>query len=322
MADSPLKPSLTLTLAAWAAKRLPLSLKRSLYRIGPLAHLLRRQLNRAVPFGLSEVNVAAGELSGTRLLLDMQSEKDYWLGTYEPDLQATLRQLVQPGMIAYDIGANIGYISLIFSRLVGLQGRVYAFEALPDNLQRLCANLRLNGFVEQTLQPAVNLEQPRIAEHEPFENSDPKHFFGALGELVVVPAAVVDHSGMVDFLVGPSGGMGKAQGSAGRLDISYSQVIQVPGLSLDEFVFQQDYPPPQVVKIDIEGGEVLALPGMARVLEEKHPIILMELHGPQAAQAAWAVLQAANYRVCRMQPGFPPVTSLDALDWKAYLVAF
>jgi FkbM family methyltransferase len=140
--------------------------------------------------------------------------------------------------------------------------------------------------------------------------------------VTIIPAAVVDKTGPVSFLVGPSGGMGKAQGSAGRQEIAYRGTINVSGISLDEFVYQQGHPPPQLVKMDIEGGEALALPGMRRILQQYHPIVLLELHGPGAAQVAWAELQAAGYRLCRMQPGFPSVPSLEALDWKAYLAAF
>jgi len=77
------------------------------------------------------VQVAAGGLQGLRLSLDMQTEKDYWLGTYEPELQAAVADLVKPGMQVYDVGANIGYVSLLLARRVGAAGHVYAFEALP-----------------------------------------------------------------------------------------------------------------------------------------------------------------------------------------------
>ncbi len=96
------------------------------------------------------------------------------------------------------------------------------------------------------------------------------------------------------FLVHASGGMGKAAGSAGRED-QYQSEISVPGISLDEFVYGQGNPPPQVVKMDIEGGEVLALPGMRRVLAEARPLMLMELHGPESSRAAWETLTAAGY---------------------------
>jgi hypothetical protein len=115
--------------------------------------------------------------------------------------------------------------------------------------------------------------------------------------------------------------MGKAEGSAGRQELAYPQAIQVPGIVLDEFVYQARNPAPQVVKMDIEGGEVLALPGMRRVLSEAQPVIFMELHGPESAKAAWKELESAGYRICRMEKGFPGIPSLESLDWKAYIVA-
>jgi len=278
-----------LRLATLAARVLPLRVKRLFYRSPRLARLIRQELNRAVPQGFSVVEIAGGELAGMSMSLDLHAEKDYWLGTYEPELLATLVDLVKPGWVAYDLGANIGYISLLLARLAGQDGRVVSFEALPSNLERLRLNLRLNA-----------LEQ----------------------SVTVVPGAVGDSTQPVQFLVGPSGGTGKAQGSAGRQELAYSQVISVPGIVLDEFVFALGNPPPALVKVDIEGGEVLALPGMRRILAEARPLVCLELHGPESAHVAWDTLTAAGYRLCRMAPGYPPIPSLEALDWKAYAVAF
>ncbi len=277
-----------LNLAAWAARRLPHGVTRAIYRSGPLARFLRGRLNQAAPHGLSEVQVAAGALQGRRLLLDMQTEKDYWLGVYEPELQAAIRQWVAPGSVVYDVGANIGYISIMLLQQVGSQGHVVAFEALPSNQERLRQNLALNGLQER---------------------------------ITLIPAAVVDASRPVRFLTAASGGMGKAEGSAGRQATPVETVIDVNGVSLDEFVYQQGYPPPQAIKMDIEGGEVLALPGMQRVLADAHPTLFLELHGPEAERVAWETLTAHGYRLHRMEAGYPAVTSLEALGWKAYLLA-
>jgi len=246
-------------------------------------------LNQAAPAGHSSVSVAGGGLAGVKLVLDLKTEKDYWLGSYETELQAALRKWTKPGMVVYDVGANIGYISLLMARQVGSGGRVLAFEALPANLERL----------------RMNLESSRLGE-----------------SITVIPAAVVDGVRPVRFLVGLSGGMGKAEGSAGRQELPYNETIEVQGISLDQFVFEQGNPAPELVKIDIEGGEVLALPGMRRVLSEFHPVILLELHGPEAAHAAWQELVEAGYRISYMQRGYPEVTSVDRLGWKAYIVAY
>jgi len=275
-----------LSLAAWAARILPGPIKRLVYRIQPAAGLIRRTLNRASPPGLSEVRVAAGSLEGLTLLLNMQKEKSRWLGTYETELQASIEREIRPGMVVYDVGANIGYISLMFARAVGATGQVFAFEALPANLERMRANFALN--------PAA-----------------PVHTVGM---------AVVDSCRTVEFLTHSSTSMGKAAGSAGREHESYGAVIQVHGVSLDEFVYTQLNPLPQVVKMDIEGGEVLALPGMRRLLREAHPLILLELHGPDAAQVAWAELATAGYRLFRMDSG-TAIASLDHPDWKNYVIA-
>ena len=277
-----------LRLAAWMARILPSPVRRMFYRVHPLAGWIRRMLNRAAPRGLTEVIVAAGDLAGVTLRLDLQSEKDYWLGTYEPELQAAIRKWVEPGSTVYDVGANIGYLSLLLARRVGPKGQVVAFEALPANLERLHANLALSG----------------------------------MGNWVrVTSAAVIDGERPVRFLIGPSGGMGKAEGSAGRAEVTYLDAVIVEGVSLDGLVYQSGWPPPQVVKIDIEGGEVLALPGMRRLLMEARPLIFLEMHGPEAARVAWETFNSSGYRVLRMEPGYPPVVSLDDLDWKAYLVA-
>jgi FkbM family methyltransferase len=277
-----------LSFATTAARLLPMPVKRAIYRVRPLAGWIRGSLNRAAPQGLAQAPVAAGGLAGMRLLLDLQSEKDYWLGTYEPELQTAVAALVRPGWVAYDVGANIGYISLLLAKAVGDSGKVFAFEALPANVERLGENLRLNGM------------QDRVT---------------------VFPGAVTGASGPVRFLVGPSGGMGKAEGSAGRQEVHYSNAITVPGVALDDFVFEEEHPAPQVVKIDIEGGEVLALPGMSRVLVEARPVVLLELHGPESARVVWVTLASCGYQICRMEPGFPGIPSVEDLDWKAYLVA-
>ena len=75
------------------------------------------------------------------------------------------------------------------------------------------------------------------------------------------------------------------------------------------------------MKMDIEGGEVMALPGMRRLLSEKQPLIFLELHGQQAAQTAWEILIGCDYRLCKMEKGYPQFQSLETVSWKTYMVA-
>lgn len=276
-----------LVFAARAARILPAPVIRIIYKIKPLAQLVRGSLNRASPSGLSEVRIAAGDLAGYTIQLDMQVDKDYWLGTYEPELQRALNKIIPSGAVIYDVGANIGYVSLLLAKAGGAESKVYAFEALPSNVKQLRRNVELNH---------------------------------AEACISVIPSAVTASSGPVHFLVHASGGMGKAIGSAGR-DDPYQAEVVVDGISLDDFVFKQGNPPPQVIKMDIEGGEVLALPGMARLLTEMRPIMIMELHGPESSRVAWETLSSAGYRICWLKDDFPVIPSLEAMGWKAYILA-
>lgn len=276
-----------LRLAAWLADALPVRLRMGLYKLGPISRVLRSALNRAAPEGRSEVAVASGPMKGIRLLLDLQTEKDLWLGNYEPELLAMLQAAAPAGGVAFDIGANIGLISLTLAESVGPEGQVVAFEALPANIERLRANLGLNDC----------------------------------GRRVRVEAAAAGAaSGESVFLVHHSGGMGKLGGSAGR-DETYEDEIAVRVVSLDDYVFQQDHPLPSLIKIDVEGGEGMVLQGADRLLAEQLPTLVIELHGPEAALSVWEQLMRFGYTLRELKQGLPQVTAPSELGWKAYIVA-
>ena len=270
------------------ARMLPVSIKRSLYNMGPISEMVRSGLNRLAPEGISTVTVASGYLEGIRICLDLKTEKDMWLGTYETELQQTIIECVHPGMTAYDVGANIGYISLLLSKTVGAAGHVYSFEAFPENVDRLRKNLWINNFTS-------NVE--------------------------VVPKAVVDNEREVKFMVGPSGGMGKVAGSAGRDNVEYDGEISISGISLDVFVYDYGKPAPDVLKMDIEGGEVLAMPGMQRLIAQSKPVVFLELHGPEAARTAWEFFIKYGYHIQQMKASNPTVVNHEELDWKSYIIA-
>ncbi len=273
--------------ASLAAKILPVRMKTWLYRSPKIANKIRTILNSASPIGLTEMEIAGGTLRGYQIYLDMQSEKDYWLGTYEIDLQAAFRQFCKPGMIVYDIGANIGYISLMAAKLVGEGGQVIAFEPLPANCERFRKNIALNR-----LQAIISLQQ----------------------------AAVIDHPGKITFMVHRSGAMGKAQGSLGR-DEQYMDQIKVNAIGLDDFIFEKDNPRPDLIKMDIEGGEALAVAGMQRTLHEVRPIILVEIHSHAALEKVWHAFHSAGYQIAGMEKGFPLIQKIEDMGEKTYAIA-
>ena len=201
--------------------------------------------------------------------------------------RSAAEKLIAPGSVVYDVGANIGYISLMCAGLAGTHGHVYAFEALPGNVERLQQNVTLNGLS---------------------------------GRISVTHAAVTNQNQPVTFYTHRSGAMGKVAGSAGR-DETYLDSISVNGIALDTFAFGSEKRIPDLIKMDIEGGEGLALQGATVLLAEAKPALLIELHGEEAARQVWDILTKNGYRIHLLTRGYPQVTDLNALDWKAYIAA-
>ena len=135
-----------------------------------------------------------------------------------------------------------------------------------------------------------------------------------------MPYAASDREGNEPFLVHEEHSMGKLAGSSGR-DVEYLGQIDVKSLRLDDFIYRDGNPCPNIVKIDIEGGGVKAIPGMLRLLSEGRPIVFMEMHGPEEQGVAWDALKQNGYVIHRMERGYPEIARIDALDWKEYINA-
>jgi FkbM family methyltransferase len=87
------------------------------------------------------------EVQGHKMFLDATDSLSLSVnGIYEPFETELLHRLVKPGETVIDIGANIGYYTLILARLVGERGKVYAFEPDPTNYELLKRNIELNGY--------------------------------------------------------------------------------------------------------------------------------------------------------------------------------
>lgn len=105
---------------------------------------------------VSVVRVRTGLNKGMRWIVGSGTH-GCWLGTYESDKQQALKQFVKTGMTVFDIGANAGFYTLAFSRLVGAQGWVWAFEPSAGNAEYLLKHVALNRLHNVSLiQAAVS----------------------------------------------------------------------------------------------------------------------------------------------------------------------
>jgi FkbM family methyltransferase len=184
------------------------------------------------------------------------------LSKYEPKVADALRRTVQSGWVAYDVGANLGYYSVLLGRQVGPKGGIYSFEANPVCVEYLRSNLALN----------------QIANCE------------------ILPCALLDNREDVKFTINyGTSAIGLTQRSS-FYESKIGHEVNVQGYSLDELVETFDLRKPDVIKIDIEGAEAFAIAGMLRTLEKYRPLILLELHGRPAAEQTLSQLDQVGYR--------------------------
>jgi FkbM family methyltransferase len=113
---------------------------------------------RLIPRG-TPISILQGPLRGKRWVVG-SSTHGCWLGLYERDKARVFEQSIRPGSVVYDIGAHVGYYTLIASKLVGSEGRVIAFEPVSRNLEYLREHVRMNGAENVTIMDAA------VAEHE------------------------------------------------------------------------------------------------------------------------------------------------------------
>lgn len=182
---------------------------------------------------------------GFRLNCDLQDpeqEKIYFYGHYHERYEARLiREALSPGEFFWDIGANIGYFTLVAATALQNTGGIVAFEPGKTAFQRLQENISLNTFTNIT---AVNLAVSNCA-----------------GE-----ARLYLDTNIADT------GANLYQGGNDRTQFEYIQTIP-----LDAFLAREHLLPPQFIKVDVEGAELAVLQGAANILTEFSPLLLLEM---------------------------------------------
>jgi FkbM family methyltransferase len=223
--------------------------------------------------------VAYGQAKGLRIN-PSGAHPGYALGTTEPAIQDLLAEHIKAGSVVWDIGANVGFYTVIASRLVG-DGQVVAFDPLPANCDAISHNLQLNGM--------TNVEIARIALSDEVGTANLNVYRGStLAELAP-----------------------RDRVPAGRTPLAQ---IDVPVSTLD--VQLESFPPPALVKMDIEGGEIAALRGATALLTQVRPILVCELHGTNGP--VMDILESCGYRAVTV--GDPGVSPRDAV-WYAHILA-
>jgi FkbM family methyltransferase len=195
----------------------------------------------------------------------LPGEASLWRGEHEPEVQSAISAAVRPGAVFYDVGAHVGTMTLGTARLVGESGRVIAFDGDPENIQRLLVNSERNGL------------QARIR---------------------VVHGVVWSRTATdgISFRRGTTArSHGGVEADGNRPVLGSGELITVPAITLDDFI-AAGAPSPQLIKVDVEGGEYEVLRGGDRLFAVQRPFIIVEVHHQQAADLITAWL--GEYQYC------------------------
>lgn len=207
---------------------------------------------------------------------------DYLNGDNELPVQQALAANLHPGDVFYDIGANVGFFTVIGASLVTAQGQVIAFEPVTENAAAVRHNCQLNDF----------------------------------NQVQVNEVAVSNETGRTELRLAHYAG-GAALASADPPP-DLKGVITVPVITVDELITKRQLPPPAVVKIDVEGAEVNVLRGMRDTLRQYRPVVIYELDDGDAQKLAKKAklcqdfLQAADYQIRRLEDSYPNIDWLVA----------
>ena len=182
-------------------------------------------------------------------------------GRWEPGLQNIFSNIVKKESVVYDLGANIGIHTMLFSKLVGENGKVYAFEPLEDNIEEMNKNLKAN-----------NITNVNIAKY-----------------------AVTKNAGELSFKIGKHPSQGSLQG----IGCESGEIVTVPTISLAHFI-EQGNDKPDFLKVDVEGEEYNALASFEGHFAAILPTIIVELHTQEQCQKVCEFLSRYGYEIYRI----------------------
>ena len=195
-------------------------------------------------------------------LEDMVQESIFFFGFYERPLATYFLSLLSEGMVFIDVGAHVGQYTLLASKKVGPSGHVYSFEPHPRNFEALSYNVALNRFTNVSL----------------------------------LNAALADSVAECELFVNAANAGAKNRGTHSlRVQKEWIQSAKIPikALRLDDVL--SDITRLDVLKIDVEGAELLVLKGAQQLLVRFKPVIAFESSEESAASFGHSTTDAKRF---------------------------
>jgi FkbM family methyltransferase len=210
---------------------------------------------RLIPKG-TVIPVLRGPMRGLRWISD-SSNATCWMGAYESEKQRVFCEYLKPGQVFFDLGAHVGFYTLLASRLVGDGGTIVAFEPAKRNIQYLRRHVAMNRVAKCTVMEVAVSSQDGTA------------FFDA--STLPVTGHISNTCASSDY--------------------------EVATVSLDGLFLSGAIPSPDVIKFDIEGAEYDALIGAREILRTCRPVIFLATHGQEVHSRCCQLLVDFGYRL-------------------------
>jgi FkbM family methyltransferase len=214
--------------------------------------------------------ISAGPAKGLMYPVVLPDDKGVWTGSYEVEFVTALVGSVKPGDICFDIGGWRGYCGGAMS--THQAKGVYIFEPLPDNCARIERLLSLN----------TNLP------------------------IQLVKTAVGAADGNATFSMLDATSMGKLSDSPFQPEVKSEKSIDVTVISLDSWRRRNGIDAPNVMKIDVEGAELMVLQGAAETIKESHPTMFIECHSRELTKQVCEYLAPVGYAFKTLETNAAP----------------
>jgi FkbM family methyltransferase len=206
-----------------------------------------------------EINAGPGK--GLKVMVKLPDDKGLWTGTYETCFVGAIADAVRPGSTCLDVGSYHGFVGGVMAQRGA--AKVVCFDPLPKNVAVIKGLIGLN---------------PRLG-------------------LTVRAEAVGERDGTATFEIMPESSMGKLAGSAFQTGRRGMEKISTTVRTLDSLLAEGVFPPPGLIKIDVEGAESSVLAGARKLLATGSPVVFIEAHSPVLKRDCERMLRELGYEV-------------------------
>ena len=180
---------------------------------------------------------------------------------YEENEWRFMQNFLKPGMTFFDVGANQGFYTLLAAKKVQKEGMVFSFEPVPSQMKKLRKNIKINGF----------------------------------GNVKIEGLALGSESGFAALHISLNGDEAMSSLREPYMDASSKrEAIQVPVLTLDEYVLKNKIQSVDFIKVDVEGGELGVLQRAINIIKNYRPIFMCEVQDIRTQQWGYS-----SKEICR-----------------------